>query len=212
MAERAQSKASKAPVVPSDVSNDVAASSISIPVQTLISELDTFKSLQQAPKGELLKGNRQPARIRMSSPAYGRTNAEANDLFILAVADHKLQSPRFEALRIQFSDTLQAALCVPVSEYDATQPDMLKVTWSPDGTEMRCDFAYALLPKQWGVPRKMYRQVPIGLVRDLPKIGTAIVMDLRGSWLEAKKESAKKEGANKESAKNEGGEVQNPAS
>lgn len=220
LAERVKKKAPQAPAVPQHLLNQVAVSSISIPTERLLSALDTFKSLQQAPKDEVLKGNQTPARFKMSSPAYGRTNAAARNLFVEAAQLRKLQSPLFEALQVQFSEELQAALCFPVSIYDETQEDQLQVTWSRDGTEMRCDFAYALIPKQWGVPRKMYRWVPIGLFPDLPKIGTAIVLDLKASWLEPKgkretkeNEKTQENGKARENGKaQEGGQKQASAS
>lgn len=190
---KAEGKAVKRIQIPE--MHDVAAGLSSIPMDRLLEALETFKTVEKAPESEVLKGNRQPAMVKMSSPAYIRTNAESRRCFVSAAEAHKLQSPRFDALLVKFSDPLQALLCVPVSWYDEANPDHAQVTWSPDGMEMRCDLAYILTPKQWAVPQRMVRWVDVGLYPDLPGYGTVVVLDLKNSTLEpvGKKEPASKE-------------------
>lgn len=150
----------------------------------ILSALDTFKSIQQAPQTRILKGTEQQAHIRFSRPAYGRSNVGARRLFVEAADAHHLPSPRFEALYVKFSDPLQALLCVPLPEFKEGEPDTLQVTWSKDGSEMRCDFAEVLIPKNWATPKRMTRKARAYLYTDLPGYGAAVLVVLRDSVLE----------------------------
>lgn len=165
----------------------------SAPFPDLTAFLDTFKPVEQRPD-EVLKGNRRPAGMRLSGPAYGRSNVGSRKLFHQAAEKQSLQSRRFEALRVWFSERLQVMLCRPESVFVTGQTDLLQVTWSPDEEEMRCDFANVLLPRQWPTPKGWTRVVPVSLAEDLPGIGTVILMDLKHSYLEEIQKEEEQEG------------------
>lgn len=152
-------------------------------VPDLASFLDTFKPVEQK-RDTVLKGSQKHPHMRITQPAYGRTNVGGRKLFTEAADKQALPSRRFGALRVWFSEPLQAMLCRPEASFVEGQPDLVQVTWSPDEREMRCDFAYVLVPLQWSTPKGWVRVVPVRLVENLPRIGTAILLDLKESQLE----------------------------
>lgn len=171
----------------------IAASVVEEPGMDILSALDSFKSVEKVPHSQILKGSALEPHFRYSSPAYGRSNVGARRLFVAAADDHQLPSPRFEAVRVKFSDSLQALLCVPLAKFVSGEPDTLPVTWSKDGSEMRCDFAQVLIPKNWATPRGMARKAKVFLYRNLPSYGTAVMIALRESTLEELKSKTAEE-------------------
>jgi hypothetical protein len=141
--------------------------------------LSSFAALTRKPE-EVLKGNQLPAHFDIQRPAYARSNRTATREAIKAARDHKLQSPRFEAVRGKWSDHLQMVLLIPESKFVEGDPDLYEVSWSNDGVEMRIDLADALVPRQWATPPGMIRRVKATLYRNLPEHGSALVLDLPG--------------------------------
>jgi hypothetical protein len=141
--------------------------------------LSSFAALTRKPE-EVLKGNQLPAHFDIQRPAYARSNRTATREAVKAARDHKLQSPRFEAVRGKWSDHLQMVLLIPESKFVEGDPDLYEVSWSNDGVEMRIDLADALVPRQWATPPGMIRRVKATLYRDLPEHGSVLVLDLPG--------------------------------
>jgi hypothetical protein len=157
--------------------------------------LASFSPLERK-DAEIRKGTMLPAHVDIYPPAFGYSSAEAGEMARTAADERPLPSFQFGALRVRFSEKEKALLCIPEAVYDENDPNLFRVIWSKDGQEWRADLAAGLVPVQWETPKGMFRRVPVTLRRNLPKIGTALFLDLRSSELhEAPVKSSKKKPA-----------------
>lgn len=152
----------------------------------------------------LLKPNQLEPFVDISSIGQIRTGTACTQEFVQAATDHKLPSPRFEAIRAQFSSAFQGILCTPMATY-VKAPHTYPVSWSPDGDEMRCDLQALLLGKSWRIPKGYVLRVPAIFYPNHPKAGSVIVLDLkRGEQMDGatrrRKKNLKKKNAGEKNA------------
>jgi hypothetical protein len=126
----------------------------------------------------LIKGNRLPAHLDIFPPAYAYSNVSFVSLATDVARENLLGSPQFQAIQLRFSDQAQSLLAIPVIKYDPLDPEQYQVSWANDQTEMRIDLAPALADRQWYTPPGMIRRTPVSILRNIPDVGWALMIDL----------------------------------
>lgn len=120
--------------------------------------------------------NQHEPEISFSTLGIGRGNTAARKLTAMAASDHKLPSPLFEALEVRFSDSTQAATCVPVQHYDSNNEHHAPITWSRNGREFSVEMKRTLENKQWMVPIGQRRLVKMSIRPHHPVKGTTLIL------------------------------------
>lgn len=162
--------------------------------------LDTYEEVERSTE-HLLKPGQLPSLIDISSLGLGRSNMTCADQAKEIAADLGL-SPQYEACKVKYSKTTHSLLCTPFAKFIQTQPDLVQVTWAPDGSEMRIDLGAILAAENWRIPTNYEMRCRVAFVRKHPKVGSAMVIFLNEEGLRdsrsriRKKNQAKSETAN----------------
>lgn len=161
------------------------AASTSMKVVSAIDEfLDTYEEVRETAESLLRPGQLVP-HLDFSSLGRGESNRGcANGAKAIALDNHL--APLFGAVRVRFSKVNQSLLCTPVADYEPKQTDLARVTWSPDGTQMRVDLGTILAANGWRIPVGYVLRAEVQLVKQHPKIGSAMIIFLKDTGLRKK--------------------------
>lgn len=167
--------------------------------------LDSFEEIQGTPE-YLLKPGQLPPHVTISTVGLAVSNRLCADGAKAAALDHSV-APLFPALRVRFSKVTQSLLGIPTAHYIKEQKDMVSVTWSPNGSQMRVDLGMVLAANGWRIPVGYTLRAEVQFVKKHPKIGSAMIIYLKDTGLKKKpkkdkddeNQDAKKTQASKES-------------
>jgi hypothetical protein len=174
--------------------------------------LSTFVPVQKN-TDPLIKGSRLPAHLDIFPPAYAYSNVSFVSLATDVARENRLGSPQFQAIRLRFSDQAQSLLAIPVITYDPLDSEQYPVTLTNDHTEMRIDLASALADRQWYTPSGMIRRTPVSILRNIPDVGWALMIDLGNGVLREdpkEKRKAKKRQAKEKAQQDSSGQAAKP--
>lgn len=137
------------------------------------------RSWQAVRRGEhqVVRSTQREALLLVEQPAYGRSTALMVEAVRGAAFARGLPTPRPEAFRVGFSDPVQVMTWTPVTRFDQSDPELVKVTWTEGGRRLYVNLNEFFQPRSLTVPDGMIMEIPVKL-EEVPDWGPTLLFFL----------------------------------